>query len=157
MNKQDLELKRLAEKYFYLNQKLTKQEYDTLKKTKYGKLLPPTYVPTSQFDKLVESLDLSKPTTSKPPVKRRRLNLSVDQIKLDELISNVEERFDIGVENQTYGRYGKINLTELRKFIKKQLVELEIDRSTANCVNRIINDSARNVYSTLHGLYLCMY
>ncbi len=123
MNAYEKKLKRLAEAYECGIKTLNKVEFSLLKNSKYKNLLKEDeYKP--RFEKLLENARTGEKTEFRPFFKKnrfghsKRLNISIARHIVQDLIDDLEERFDVGVENQDLDKYEKLSLTDVRDFIK---------------------------------------
>jgi hypothetical protein len=118
----DKKIKRLAEKYYYGNYKLTAKQRTILENSKYSKLLGPDR-DYHEFDKILENFETSSNiesgSVSDQPV-ARKTKFHMFQTKLadlKDLIDEVEDNFFLGLENFGLDRYKRIDVNQLRSFI----------------------------------------
>ena len=122
MKKIDKKIKRLAEKYYYGNHKLTSKQRTILENSKYSKLLG-TKREYHEFDKILENFEASSNIESgalseQPVPKKAKFYMFQTKLaELKDLIDEVEDTFFLGLENFGLDRYKRIDVNQLRSFI----------------------------------------
>jgi hypothetical protein len=122
MKKIDKKIKRLAEKYYYGNHKLTSKQRSILENSKYSKLLGPER-DYHEFDKILENFEttsnIESGTLAEQPVpKKTKFYMFQTQLAdLKDLVDEVEDNFFLGLENFGLDRYKRIDVNQLRSFI----------------------------------------
>jgi hypothetical protein len=118
----DKKIKRLAEKYYYGNYKLTAKQRTILENSKYSKLLG-TERDYHEFDKVLENFESSSniepgAVSDQPVAKRTKFYMFQTKLAdLKDLIDEVEDNFFLGLENFGLDRYKRIDVNQLRSFI----------------------------------------
>lgn len=150
-------LKRLAEAYVELELPLTESEFYALKNSKYKNLLKEKEYKSS-FDKIVESWSDDEEDDDGAYVCKRkyplghshRYNVNTHRELVKDLIDEIEEHFGIGIENEDLDKLYKINLHDVKDFVKYYILKNE--EKHALTYNRI--KEAVNTARTVDGLLL---
>ena len=147
MNQNDKALKRLAEAYECGAKSLNKVEFILLKNSKYKNLLKEEdFKP--RFEKLLESAETGESVEKLPAIKKqffghsRRLNITTARHLVQDLIDDLEEHFGVGVENQDLNKHNKLNLTQVKDFIKYYCIkQRKAHRLTYDRILKAANDA----------------
>lgn len=151
MNKK--QLKQLAEQHFYLGRKLTAQEKFLLENSKYKNVIKNN---NTRFGKIMEQYSdyygEEEPKFEIRTVKRKRMfTPGIDRNNVKELIDEVEEKFNLGIENPDFRKYSGVNMDELKLFIQQYADKNIMSHATQHEINEILDsDSAITI---LHKLY----
>lgn len=159
MKKIDKKIKRLAEKYYYGNHKLTSKQRAILENSKYSKLLG-TDRDYYEFDKILENFEttsnLESGSITDQPVQRKS-KFYMFQTKLadiKDLIDEVEDNFFLGLENFGLDRYKRIDINQLRSFIASYAKQHINDSSLLAEIKRAI--SRPTPWSVMYNLRMLL-
>lgn len=154
MNTYDKHLKHLAEAYVAGGKSLTESEFAALKNSKYKNLLKEdTYKSkfTNLFENALGGKSIEKGSRIKPYAlgHSRHLNINTARHLVTDLIDDLEEKFGIGIENESLSKHDKISLTDVKDFVKYYCVKKHQDHE--NTFKRIAEaiQRARSVKSFL--------
>lgn len=118
----DKHIKRLAEKYYYGNRKLTAKERTILENSKYKNLLGPDRE-YHEFDKILEnfaetsSVDASQ-VADQPVAKSQKYYMFQTGLgEIKDLIDEIEDAFFLDLGNFGLDRYKNIDLNQLKSFV----------------------------------------
>jgi hypothetical protein len=160
MEKNQRNLKHLAEAYVYSHKKLTRLEFEALKNSKYSVVLREKEYKSS-FDTIREHVALGEAETKKAPKKEkffghsRHVNVNTSRHYIKELIDDLEEHFGIGVENQNPYKSRDVDIHELKDLIKYYVIQHGDKHSeTFRRVKEAANDarSSADLIMHLHSL-----
>ena len=151
-NMNSKELKHLAEAHYFTGKKLTDEEYNLLKESKYSHLI----ALRSEFDTLLEDAlpdvtqELPKAYTHKR--KHHGFHVGVDKGSVNHLIDMVEDHFNLGIDNVSTKKYALVNLDELKRYILKHAVDENLNKATLEQLRHVTNKA--DVYDVLKCLYM---
>jgi hypothetical protein len=118
----DKHIKRLAEKYYYGNRKLTAKERTILENSKYKNLLGPDRE-YHEFDKILENfaetsnVDVSQ-VADQPVVKNQKYYMFQSRLgEIKDLIDEIEDAFFLDLGNFGLDRYKNIDVNQLKAFV----------------------------------------
>ena len=159
MKKIDKKIKRLAEKYYYGNHKLTSKQRTILENSRYSKLLG-TDREYHEFDKILEnfeaSSDLQSGALSEQPVpkKTKFYMFQTKLADLKDLIDEVEDNFFLGLENFGLDRYKRIDVNQLRSFIVNYAKQHIDDKGLLAELNKVV--SKTTPWSIMYNLRMLL-
>jgi hypothetical protein len=144
------QLKRLAEKHFYLGRKLTPEESFLLENSKYKSIVKKE----SKFSKMLEQYSFGEqeqPFKVKY-TKRRRMSIpGIDKSIVRDLVDDIEDKFNIGIENSSPAKYDSVNVDEVKQFIQQYADKNLFDGNMLREVKDVMD--SETVYDILHKLY----
>lgn len=118
----DKHIKRLAEKYYYGNRKLTAKERTILENSKYRNLLGPERE-YHKFDRILEnfaetsSVDASQ-VADQPVAKSQKYYMFQSRLgEIKDLIDEIEDAFFLDLGNFGLDRYKNIDVNQLKSFV----------------------------------------
>ena len=125
MNNQEKNIKHLAEKYYYTGKSLSETEFNILKKSKYSNILREKEYKSS-FDRLVENNNVANEDNEKFLRTKKRamghshmFNIGINRGVVRDIIDEIEEEFEIGIENiDNFRKYDNISMHDVRRFLK---------------------------------------
>lgn len=156
-------LKLLAEAHFFGIKTLSKKGLMALSKTKYGKLFTLNEKKrwVSSFSSLVESIDQSinggegvddRPEFKPKMYKKLRMSpVCPDKRSVQELVNDVESKFNIGIENDDVTKFESVDCEELKRYIREFSNMNIFDQETKNLIDKILE--AKSSCDVLLGLY----
>jgi len=153
--KNSIELKKLADRYFYENKILTKKERTLLENSKYSHILRENDS-DSMFDSLINDTKEENPLESK---KEKDFKYSKFQFihlnkkEITNLIDYIEYAFELDLSDRSVFNYMKVNNQHLRDVIRKYINLNFKSELTLNYVNKLINNKFITVPDILIGLY----
>lgn len=163
MNKELKKLKKLAEKHFYKNRTLTKQERFLLENSPFAGSIRADkrdysfYKVLEQFGEVSDIPELAENNEKESPKKYRRqfVNSNVNRAYLSELIDDLEEEFGLGVFNRSLYKYEGVDFNRLKKFIDYHCKKNMIDKGyPATCSTlSMIMDASNDAYDLMYRLY----
>jgi hypothetical protein len=148
MNKK--QLKRLAEKHFYLGKKLTPEESFILENSKYKNIVKKE----TKFSKMLEQYsygEQEQPFKVKYTKRRRMAIPGIDKSVVRDLVDDIEDRFNLGIENSSPGKYNNVDVNEVKQFIQQYADKNLFDGNMLREVQDVMN--SETVYDVLHKLY----
>lgn len=122
MKTKDKKIKRLAEKYYYGNRKLTPKERAILENSKYKNLLG-VEREYHEFDKILENFAATSSVdpaqvTEQPVTKSQKYYMFQTKLgDIKDLIDEVEDAFFLDLGNFGLDRYKNIDINQLKSFI----------------------------------------
>lgn len=146
MNKK--EIKKLAEQYYYYGKELTLFEREIISKSKFKDILRPPEHKT--FNKLIEKLLDSDKDIEK---RKSKPYMGVDTMLISDLVDEIEEHFDLGINNRDLEKFDKINVNDLKNFINKYIDRNLYNKEiTKSYLDSILKDK-KEVDDILSSLY----
>lgn len=144
------ELKQLAEQHYFCGRKLTLGQYKILQESEYADILNGDNV-DSDFNAVISNflpdhLDVAKPHTPKESVK---FNPNVDASMLQELASDIEMTFKLGIPS--HADYKNTDLSKVKMLIKKFVENNHCDCHTHSFIENLMQKAE------LHLLLLDLY
>jgi hypothetical protein len=147
------EIKHLAEAHYFTGKKLTDEEYNLLKESKYSHLI----ALRSEFDTLLEdalpeaTYELPESYTKKKR-KRHGFYVGVNRGAINHLIDMVEDHFNLGIDNVSTRKYAAVDLDELKSYILKYADDENLSGATIEQLRHVTNKG--DVYDVLKSLYM---
>ena len=144
------QLKRLAEKHFYLGKELTPEETFLLENSKYKSIVKKE----TKFSKMLEQYsygEQEQPFKVKYTKRRRMSSPGIDKSVVRDLVDDIEDKFNLGIENPSPGKYDSINVDEVKQFIQQYADKNLFDGNMLREVKDIMD--SETVYDILHKLY----
>ena len=145
--------KQLAEKHFFYGKKLSPAQKTLVENSKYANVLrkEQTSKFSSLFEQAVENTEENKPFKPRM-VKRRRFTTPwVDKLVIKDLSDDIEEKYNLGINNPDPSKFSKVNLDELKQFIKTYAARNVFENNTQAEIDNIL--ASDSVYTILHKLY----
>lgn len=150
MNKK--QLKKLAEQHFYLGRSLTPEQKFLLESSKYKKIVKNK---NTKFNKVMEQFSnfIEEEPQFKPRyVKRKRMAVpGINKSNINDLVDDIEEKYNLGIENPSHTKYQSVDLEDLKQFITQFADKNVFDRPTQLEINDVLDSDS--VYTILHKLY----
>jgi len=146
MNTKNLFLKILAEEHILFGKQITKLEFNAIKNSKYGKYLKEDTYKT-KFDNILENVALNRSNKKETYEdieypSYEMFNLNTDRKLINYLMHKIEDRFDIGVLNNSLSKYKNINLEDVKKFIEAFLsIDEDFHKNTINRIKEALSDN----------------
>lgn len=150
MNIKEKNLKRLAEQHFFLGKKLTPEETFLLENSKYKSIVKKD----SKFSKMLEQYNYGEQEEPFKPrtVKRRRMYTpGVDKRTINDLVDDIEDKYNLGIENASPSKYKAVNVDEIKQFIQQYADKNVLDSTTSREITNVLDSDS--VYTILHKLY----
>jgi hypothetical protein len=152
------QLKHLAEAHFFSGKKLTNDEYNMLKESKYSHLIKKR----GKFDEIFEStLPAEEVSYDLPKSYQKRkfngFNLGVNKKDIDHLIDMVEDQFDLGIDNTSTRKFMNVDVNKLKGYVLKHAEEEGFDKGMLEHIDRIVNKPGVDIYDIMKGLYALGY
>jgi len=155
-NMTEKEQKLLIEQYFYLGKQLTYAQMKELKGTKYAKFLPKNISNFKMVQEQAESMlsEVPEPAIDMPNLEppKRSFNPGVSTSIVFDLVNDIEDVFNIGIDNFDYEKYGKINVARLKHYIEKFIQNTMLDPITKSFLQKVAKQD--NVEKILYTLYM---
>jgi hypothetical protein len=150
--KNSIELKKLADRYFYENKILTKKERTLLENSKYSHILRENDS-DSMFDSLINDTKEENPLESKKEKDFKFQFIHLNKKEITNLIDYIEYAFELDLSDRSVFNYMKVNNQHLRDVIRKYINLNFKSELTLNYVNKLINNKFITVPDILIGLY----
>lgn len=150
MNIKEKNLKRLAEQHFFLGKKLTPEETFLLENSKYKGIVKKD----GKFSKMLEQYNYGEQEEPFKPrtVKRRRMYTpGVDKRTINDLVDDIEDKYNLGIENASPSKYKAVNVDEVKQFIQQYADKNVLDSTTSREITNVLDSDS--VYTILHKLY----
>lgn len=150
MNIKEKNLKRLAEQHFFLGKKLTPEETFLLENSKYKNIVKRD----TKFSKMLEQYNYGEQEEPFKPrtVKRKRMYTpGIDKKAINDLVDDIEDKYNLGIDNPSPAKYQTVNLDEVKQFIQQYADKNILDSSTAREIADVVDSDS--VYTILHKLY----
>jgi len=146
------QLKKLAEQHFYLGKTLTPQEKFLLESSKYKKIVKNK---NTKFNKVMEQYSnfLEEEPQFKPRyVKRKKMFVpGINKDNINDLIDDIEEKYNLGIENPSPAKYNNVDLEDVKHFITQFAEKNVFDKPTQLEINDVLDSDS--IYTILHKLY----
>jgi hypothetical protein len=155
--KSDIQLKRLADRYFFSKASLTKQEKTLLENSKYSHIIEEDS--DSKLDSLIkrvnggESFNLENEYSNPKKVKKSNAYSSLDKNELKNLVDGIDLEFHLDLSNPSPFKYNKVDVQKLKDFIRKSINLYMNCMFTTEYVNNIINNDSLESTEILGRLY----
>lgn len=143
-------LKKLAEQHFFLGKKLTPDEAFLLENSKYKGIVKKE----TKFTKMLEQYSIGEQEEPFKPrtVKRKRMYTpGIDKTVINDLVDDIEDKYNLGIENPSPSKYQAVNVEELKQFIQQYADKNILDGATSREIKDVIDSDS--VYTILHKLY----
>jgi len=150
MNIKEKNLKRLAEQHFFLGKKLTPEETFLLENSKYKSIVKKE----RKFNKMLEQYNYGEQEEPFRPrtVKRRRMYTpGIDKRAINDLVDDIEDKYNLGIENPSPSKYEAANVNEVKQFIQQYADKNVLDGTTSREIKDVLDSDS--VYTILHKLY----
>jgi len=150
MTIKEKQLKRLAEQHFFLGKKLTPNEAFLLESSKYKGIVKKE----RKFGKMLEQYSFGEQEEPFKPrtVKRKRMYTpGIDKSVINDLVDDIEDKYNLGIENPSPSRYEAVNVDELKQFIQQYADKNVLDGTTSQEIKDVLDSDS--VYTILHKLY----
>lgn len=155
----DKKIKRLAEKYYYGNRKLSAKERTILENSKYKNLLGPDRE-YHEFDKILENFAETSnvntaQVTDQPVTKSQKYYMFQTKLgEIKDLIDEVEDAFFLDLGNFGLDRYKNIDINKLKSFIANYVNNRITDGTLKEEIKRAA--SASSPWSILYRLRMLL-
>jgi hypothetical protein len=148
------EIKLLAEQHYFGGKVLTTEEYGILKGSKYHSIVKPI----DEFTQLVEDVITGEAGRRKICRRSRRYNFAagLDKRSLKDLVDEIEEKFDLDINNSSPSKYRKVEIESFKRFIQEYTDRNIFDDNTKSYITGLL-DPKSTVYSILDSLYMRTY
>lgn len=150
MTIKEKQLKRLAEQHFFLGKKLTPNEAFLLESSKYKGIVKKE----RKFSKMLEQYSFGEQEEPFKPrtVKRKRMYTpGIDKLVINDLVDDIEDKYNLGIENPSPSKYAAVNVDELKQFIQQYADKNVFDGTTSQEIKDVLDSDS--VYTILHKLY----
>lgn len=155
--KSDIQLKRLADRYFFSKASLTKQEKTILENSKYSHIIEEDS--DSKIDSLIkkvnrgESFNLEKEYSNPKKAKKSNAYSALARNEIKELLDYLEIKFHLDLSNPSPFKYDNVDVQELKDFIRKNINLYMNCMFTLEYINNIINNDSLENIEILTRLY----
>jgi hypothetical protein len=159
MNKK--ELKRLAEDYFLKGKKLTDEERNILKESKYAKILKEN---TPSFNAVLETAlptatveDYEDEAPYRPFKSEKKLyshfNTGLQRNIIRDLGDEIDDAFNLDITNFSPSKFREIDVNSLKQFIKDYADKHAFDKFTKQHLHEIAEDKSEDPVRILYRIY----
>ena len=120
-------LKALAEEYYFTKRKLSSKERNALLESKYAHLVRHEGKFESLFETFLPKEDVEVREVSSSPkrktVKRLHLYPGISRNRLNHLVSELEDNFNIGISNPSLTKIEDVDYEQFKEYVKKYIEE----------------------------------
>lgn len=148
-------LKQLAESNHVFGTSLTKEQIRLIRKTKYASLLRED-VDKGKFERLLENTLSGEETENKvsKDKKKQFLYLGIQREQIASLAHELEDMFNIGLDNKSSKKYREVDIDKFKDRIKKFIIKNDnkLNSPTKHTIREAIYDM-NTVSSIMSKLY----
>jgi hypothetical protein len=148
-------IKELAESNHLFGTELTKEQVRIIKKTKYGSLLRDD-VNKGKFEKLFENALTTQPKTEEKSKGKYQLYLGLQKKYLTSLVNELEDMFDLGLDNTSTQKYKNVDVKPFKNRIEKFIIKNDkMNDTTRKELKRIVYDMDSVPAIMYHLYHIC--
>lgn len=140
-----INLKQLADNYFYKNYPITQDEYSKLKSSPYKRIFESK--PYDSKNMLVENFEVKRVRKNKVP----HFHVGVEKFNIRDLVDLIESKFNLDLSHSLYNRYSKINIDELKSTIEEFKNKTLMNSETRNHIQQMLDKEV--LHDILYILY----
>jgi hypothetical protein len=145
------QIKKLATEHYYFGKNLTLRERNILRKTKYKRLIKED----NMFDQIFENAIANSETPKEfdpPKCLPMTRHSKVNQTLIRDLVDQIENKFNLDIDNPSPRKYLDIDLSQLKSYIEnyanKETNNDETESFLLSCIKR-----AKSPMTVMHHLY----
>lgn len=149
-------IKQLAESNHLFGTELTKEQIKIIKGTKYASLLRDD-VNKGKFEKLLENALTEDPKKDyKNSKKNYQLYLGYQKDYLTSLVNELEDMFDLGLDNKSTQKYKNVDIKPFKNRIEKFIIKNDkMNNTTKKELKRIVYDMDSVSQIMYHLYHIC--
>jgi hypothetical protein len=136
-------LKQLAESNHIFGTPLTKEQIRLIRKTKYASLLRED-VDKGKFERLLENTLSGESTEEKTPKDKKKqfLYLGIQREQIASLAHELEDMFNLGLDNKSSKKYREVDIDKFKDRIKKFIIKNDnkLNNPTKHTIREAIYD-----------------
>jgi hypothetical protein len=157
MNKKDI--KQLAEDYFFRGKKITAEERNILKESKYSRVLRnDTPVFDSMFENVVTSMEEEKDEAPYRPFKAAKkpyshFHTGIQRKAVKDLGDEIDDALDLDITNFSPSKFREVDVNVLKTLIKNYADKHVFDKVTKQFILDIANDKTQDPIKILYRIY----